>query len=98
MGSSTGVAFHQLHPQPQEVLAQGLEAPGAANFARRRRCHGQARQEGEHRLPAGLAAMQQLINGQRAKPTWRALALQSAICCSSQRGQTGFRVTLSVEA
>ena len=32
MGSSTGVAFHQLHPQPQEVLAKGLEAPGAANY------------------------------------------------------------------
>jgi hypothetical protein len=32
MGSSTGVAFHQLHPQPQEVLAQGLEAPGAAKY------------------------------------------------------------------
>jgi hypothetical protein len=32
MGSSTGVAFYQLHPQPQEVLANGLEAPGAANY------------------------------------------------------------------
>jgi hypothetical protein len=64
MGSSTGVAFH-----PQEVLAQGLGAPGAAKCAASSPVHGQARQEGENRLPASLAAMQHLVNGQRAKPT-----------------------------